>query len=301
MAERATALFPRGTQIGSYIIGDLLIAPSPNSYVFNATSTTAPGKFVFKYIRPGVLKEHVQGELYANETLSACPNAVVGFDFVEVAGSVGYFMDEFTRQDLLFFIQANQLDENAVRSLSFRIIQALAYMHRIHFVHRDLKPDNIFLHGDGLVPLSFLADFGLAKQHAEGELLYDGVGSKPYCAPEVFSGAGHNEAVDMWAFGVLLFVMITRSMPFRSADREWELFLWEINQGAYYDDTLDQVGASDELCELIANLIKPCPAERWTAEQVMAHPFYASEMREAMDGVKQGVAGITGALDVDFP
>lgn len=59
---------------------------------------------------------------------------------------------------------------------------------------------------------------------------------------------------------------------------------------------------SDHLCELIANLIRPNRAERWTAKQVMAHGFYTAETRDAMDDVKEEVAEISGSpLDLESP
>jgi serine/threonine protein kinase len=134
--------------------------------------------------------------------LSRCPNAAIGFDFCEIEGSIGYFMSQYTRQDLLFIQASNRL-----------------------YVHRDVKPDYTF------VPLSFIGHFGLAKQHAEGELLYNFVGSKPYSAPEIFSGVAGDESVDMRAFGILLFLMITGFMPFSDSDKQWELFILEVNEG----------------------------------------------------------------------
>jgi serine/threonine protein kinase len=139
---------PYGAEINGYRIGDLLAPPTDNSYVYDASSLRSAGKFAFKWVRPTVARHLVESEIQVNQAMAQCPNAVVGFDFCEVAGSVGYFMDKFTGGDLLDYVINSTLDKQMIIPMSYRVLVTLNYMHTIGFAHRDVKLENIFLTGD---------------------------------------------------------------------------------------------------------------------------------------------------------
>jgi serine/threonine protein kinase len=230
--------------------------------------------------------------------MCACPNAVVGFDFCEVADSVGYFMDKFTGGDLLDYIINHQLNESMIVPMAHRVLEALAYMHESGFAHRDVKPDNIFLTGDGDIPETYLGDFGLSmwRNAAAGEFFTEHVGSKPYGAPELFSAQFYDESIDIWAFGVTLYVMFARQMPFPDAVNEPDDFMYMVQTGDFNIDDLITLGASELLADLISGCLRVNPAERLTARQALDHPFFAQEggMEEA---TKQEIGYFDVAID----
>merc|ERR1711871_835852 len=92
------------------------------------------------------------------------------------------------------------------------VVCALGHMHTRKIIYRDLKPENILLDDKGYPKL---VDMGLAKFVA-GKT-YTTCGTPDYFAPEMISGIGHNHAVDWWAFGVLLFELMTDTTPFKGA------------------------------------------------------------------------------------
>jgi serine/threonine protein kinase len=262
--------------IGNYVLGEPLTVRTPQPLVFHATSATGD-RVVFKCIRPTFSPDDVAHELEANRSLSLCPNVVAGFDFTEIEGYKGFFMPLCTRGDLFDYLTTSRLDENAVRTISFRVLQAVAYMHSRGFVHRDLRPENIFLSGDGPVPNAFLAGFGFTVPRPSGELLIQEVGAPPYRAPEIFQRTGYDESVDMWAFGVLLFVITTAKFPFPGQSGDREALVGAIGRGDYAVHFLREQGASDDLMDLIGCLIRVNREERPTAEQALQHRFYAPE------------------------
>ena len=282
-------LFPNGCYIGAYKIEGLLVQPTTCSYVFSCTNMDDGGKYVFKYIRPTMSAKQVFNEIEMNQTLQHCPNVVIGFDFVEVYGSFGYFMDRYTG-DLLDFVRCNTLQEENVKNMSFRILEALQYMHAAGFVHRDLKLENILLNGQGGEPDTYLADFGLSTKRVAGEYLTQPVGTRAYLAPELLQRpCQYTEAVDMWAFGVTIYAMLTGKMPFPDANKDWTGFIYAISSGVYNENLLTECGCSDVVCDLVHKLLCADPVMRLTSSEAMRHPFYKS-LVDIEEGIKNNVS-----------
>jgi serine/threonine protein kinase len=260
--------------IQGYVIGEVFM-PTANSTLYHASllhppDTGEPNKFAFKYIHPTVSQTLVDGECESNQALRHCPNLIVGTDFVTVEGSVGYFMRKCVRGDLLDFILANDLDEPSVAQMSFRIVEALAFMHDLGWAHRDIKPDNIFLDGSEKVPDTFLADLGFA---AVGPFEAP-LGSHSYEAPELLEAAPYDTAVDIWAFGVVIFAMLAGCMPFPDPEEEWEEFSSRVVAGQWDDEWLAVKNVSDHAYDLIGRCLSVDPAARPTARDLLVHPFF---------------------------
>ncbi|KAL5106138.1 Ribosomal protein S6 kinase alpha-3 [Taenia crassiceps] len=113
----------------------------------------------------------------------------------------------FTEQDVMFYLA--------------EIAVAIGHLHKLGIVYRDLKPENILLTEEGHIKLT---DFGLSK-----EALYDGMdgsksysfcGTVEYMAPEIVTRRGHGPAADWWSFGVLMYEMLTGTLPFHGASKK---------------------------------------------------------------------------------
>lgn len=121
-------------------------------------------------------------------------------------GSIGSFLRKYGR-----------MGEGDARYLARHVIEGLCYVHERGVVHRDLKPDNIFMQNSHFPSLACIGDFG-----ASGFLLPDGLlaetnwrlGTANYIAPEVIRGERYGTAIDMWALGVSIFKMLSDSHPF---------------------------------------------------------------------------------------
>lgn len=95
-----------------------------------------------------------------------------------------------------------------------QILQGVAFVHGMGICHRDLKLENVLLHSDGTVKI---ADFGMSKDFSQSIVnTRSRIGTLAYLAPELFEGAGGYapEPVDVWALGVMLFVMTVGDYPF---------------------------------------------------------------------------------------
>ena len=105
------------------------------------------------------------------------------------------------------------LEEKEVLKIFYQVCSALSYCHHdLKMLHRDLKPQNIFLTADGDVKLG---DFGLAKcVEATCALAQTQCGTPVYMSPELCMGDSYNRAADVWALGCVLYELMTRQLPY---------------------------------------------------------------------------------------
>jgi len=189
----------------------------------------------------------------------------------------------FDTEDILFIVmelmEGGELYEEIVKRKTFteqdaseivrQLTEALAYLHEKGIVHRDLKLENLLLKKKNTLEIK-LADFGLSKLYS-GQALQTACGTPFYVAPDVLLGTGYGPAVDMWSVGVLLYVLLSGRLPF-AADSDAELFRLIIAGNLVWKSPqFDTVTA--EAKDLITKLINVVPEERWTAKQVLDHPW----------------------------
>ena len=175
---------------------------------------------------PGLVSRFFQEAKAVNEIRH--PNIVDISDFGHTSDGIVYFVMELMEgQSLRDRITAGgPMPIAQVVATSRQVIDALAAAHRMGIIHRDLKPDNIFLVSDAQVPGGFRAklfDFGVAKllgdkQKQVGHKTIDGavVGTPFYMSPEQALCQDVGVAADIYAMGVVLYEMVTGSVPFRS-------------------------------------------------------------------------------------
>ncbi|XP_062916525.1 ribosomal protein S6 kinase alpha-6 isoform X1 [Mobula hypostoma] len=165
----------------------------------------------------------------------------------------------FTEEDVKFYLAELAL--------------ALDHLHSLGIVYRDLKPENILLDEGGHIKLT---DFGLSKESVDQEKkAYSFCGTVEYMAPEVVNRRGHTQSADWWSFGVLMFEMLTGTLPFQGKDR---------------NDTMNMIlkaklgmpqFLSPEAQSLLRTLFKRNPGNRLGAgpdgvEEIKRHPFFAT-------------------------
>ncbi|EWM21146.1 protein serine threonine kinase [Nannochloropsis gaditana] len=133
---------------------------------------------------------------------------------------------EYARGTELFdsILQKKRYTEEEARPIFVQVAHALAYLHRLHIVHRDVKPENVILldalSPEGFYPFAKLLDFGLSKMigQDDGSAARTFVGTPCYLAPEVEAraygrGGGYGTKVDCWSLGAVLYVMLVARFP----------------------------------------------------------------------------------------
>lgn len=154
----------------------------------------------------------------------------------------------------------------------YETCDALDYLHTLpeKIIHRDIKPENILFDKDRHVKL---ADFGWSNLMGGLALRSTPCGTPDYLAPEMVRNEGHNESLDMWEMGVLLYEMVVGKSPFgaRSADQTYEN-ICKCDLRFPPDIDLDAKDCITHLCKIDPN-------ERLTAKQAKNHAFVARNYR----------------------
>ncbi|KAF7359999.1 hypothetical protein MVEN_00727200 [Mycena venus] len=177
-----------------------------------------------------------------------------------------YLQCEYRKQrcDGRYSSSRSGLPEIACRDIMYQLCQAMAYVHRLGIVHRNLKLDNIFLTGD-TIPFIKVAGFGLAARlPADGGFLTEVCGSIDHMPPEMrrdsSSELGYDSRADSWAAGVLMIEMLLLDNAYvtRRSFPEFEIpaFRWE--------ELRTEVRLSADGTELLKALLSPDPILRYT-------------------------------------
>ncbi|KAF8344980.1 Pkinase-domain-containing protein [Amanita rubescens] len=150
------------------------------------------------------------------------------------------------------------------------ILDGVHYLHEHDIVHCDLKPENVLFRTKDADSDIVIVDFGIAKHlHSPEERLYNLAGSLGYVAPEVLNRSGHGKPVDIWAIGVITYVLLCGYSPFRSDDVK--ALIKETTEGKieFHERYWQNVSARAK--DFIKALLNPDQAKRPTAEEALKH------------------------------
>ncbi|XP_023218538.1 serine/threonine-protein kinase DCLK1-like [Centruroides sculpturatus] len=212
-------------------------------YIFRGTKLEYALKIIDKAKCKG--KEHMITSEVAILRRVKHPNIVqlLGeFDF----GNELYLVMELVKGGDLFdaIATATKYTERDASGMVYNLGSALRYLHSLNIVHRDIKPENLLVmeHEDGSKSLK-LGDFGLAVEATEP--LYTVCGTPTYVAPEILAETGYGLKVDVWAAGVITYILLCGFPPF--------------------------------FRELITQMLQLHPDRRYSATQVLEHPWVAED------------------------
>ncbi|CAL8281037.1 unnamed protein product, partial [Arctogadus glacialis] len=205
------------------------------------------------------------------------PNVVLLIEEVDTYSELYLVMELVKGGDLFDAITStNRYTERDASGMLYNLANAIKYLHSLNIVHRDIKPENLLVyeHADGSKSLK-LGDFGLATV-VEGPL-YTVCGTPTYVAPEIIAETGYGLKVDIWAAGVITFILLCGFPPFRGSIEDQEILFDQILMGQlefplpYWDHV------SDTAKELIRSMLEVESEQRYTALQVLEHPWVTDE------------------------
>lgn len=141
------------------------------------------------------------------------PNIVKLIEAVETEERLFLIMEHIEGLDMYDYLKYHGcMGEREAQGIFRQVVSAIEYCHQKGIAHRDLKPENILLDSAGHVKV---IDFGLGTDII-GCQLHTFCGTVPYAAPELFLSQGYEgRKADVWSLGVVLYTMLTETLPFR--------------------------------------------------------------------------------------
>ncbi|XP_056432563.1 calcium/calmodulin-dependent protein kinase type II subunit gamma isoform X7 [Gadus chalcogrammus] len=153
-----------------------------------------------------------------------------------------------------------------------QILESVNHIHQHDIVHRDLKPENLLLASKMKGAAVKLADFGLAIEVQGDQQAWFGFAGTPgYLSPEVLRKDPYGKPVDIWACGVILYILLVGYPPFWDEDQH-KLYQ-QIKAGAYDFPSPEWDTVTPEAKNLINQMLTINPAKRITSEQALKHPW----------------------------
>ena len=161
-----------------------------------------------------------------------------------------------------------RLDQKTAAQYMREIISAVKYLHTRNppIIHRDIKPENILLDSDGRCKL---ADFGWSNFEEKNKQRETYCGTPEYLAPEMINKSGHDETVDIWSLGVLLFELLTGKTPFNFKGDRNQLYNSIKTLKINWTDDFPPLAK-----DLISKILRLKPSDRLSLDQISKHPWF---------------------------
>ncbi|XP_069778118.1 serine/threonine-protein kinase H1-like isoform X1 [Narcine bancroftii] len=163
-------------------------------------------------------------------------------------------------------------ERDATRVLQM-VLDGIKYLHTLGITHRDLKPENLLYYHPGSDSKILVTDFGLANSGNKGGdwSMRTTCGTPEYIAPEILLRKPYSNAVDMWALGVISYILLSGTMPFEDENRTRLYRMILECKYSYVGEPWPNV--SNLAKDFIDRLITIEPSERMAAAQALKHPW----------------------------
>jgi serine/threonine protein kinase len=258
------------------------IARGKYGVVFKATSKKTKEEVAVKVmLKKGNKKDDVEREVQVLKKLTH-PN-ILGFHDYEECGAEYVLVMELLHGGELFdyLTQKDFLNEGEATDYMKQILEGMAYTHSQKIVHLDLKPENIVLKDRTAKQLKVI-DFGTAQDLSINPKPTVMVGTPEFIAPEVLNLEPCGVEADMWAIGVVAYVMLTGMSPFLG-DNDMET-IQNISAGEYeFPDPCPEDGyedISDLAKQFIESLLLFQPKKRLSANDCLSHLWITTMTEE---------------------
>jgi serum/glucocorticoid-regulated kinase 2 len=202
---------------------------------------------------------------------------IVSMDYVFQNDSRIFFLMDFIEGGELFrhLVKIRRFPEEQAQFMIAQVIIALGHLHEKEIIYRDLKPENVLFNKDGYL---LLADFGLATKLNKNKLAKSFCGTAEYLAPEMLKSEGHDQTVDIWTIGILLYEMLVGIPPFFHKNKHQMFYLIQEASVTFPDPVKHKISVSAKAQDLINKLLAKNKKNRLGAtggwKEILAHPFF---------------------------
>ena len=201
------------------------------------------------------------------------PNLVRILGHYEALDYVFLSMEYGEKGNLLSYVQRySALHEPLARVWLKQIIKGVSHMHSLGISHRDLKLENIIIFGDGSVKVT---DFGFSRRVYGYSETY--CGSKSYSTPEILMGKSYTPfKADVWSIGVIGFILVTDTMPFRENVPNKEIVKAQKNRDYRYPK---KIALSQDCMSTMDEMMTFEPSYRPAIWQCLSLPFFSADRK----------------------
>ena len=189
------------------------------------------------------------------------PNIITCYEVFEIDDYV-FFVLEFAPKGNLY--EKNFTEEN-VKQIIIQLVSALNYCHKKGIIHRDIKPENVVMFKNGLIKL---IDFGWACEYDQHDPPTEGAGTRIYNSPEMIRGEEYDFSYDVWQVGVLIYELLTQSLPF-DGEKTKDVKKSILRCKPDYPEFL-----SDEVVDLLKRILTRHKEERISLNDILKHPWF---------------------------
>ena len=225
------------------------------------------------------------------------PNIIQLYDVFENENYIYIIMEYCAGGDLFSYIEKRgfRLPETRAAEIIHKLSTAVFFLHEYGVVHRDLKPENILMTDNSSNADIRLVDFGLGKIIGPGEMCTDPFGTFSYVAPEVLKEKPYSFKVDLFAIGIIAYLLVAGFLPFDHETSEKE-----IARQTVYEPTPFPISVwkniSNEARMFVDNLLQKNPEKRMSIQEVLQHKWLQKfNAKEIISFKKRNETDLSGA------
>ncbi|XP_043277827.1 death-associated protein kinase 1-like isoform X2 [Venturia canescens] len=206
------------------------------------------------------------------------PNIVSLHKVIDTGKTVVLLLELITGGELFHWTPSNEAEAaHVVR----QVLMALSHLHSHQVAHLDIKPENILLSTPPPMPSIKLIDLGLSHRLVPGSEHRALFGTPEFVAPEIVNYEPLSLGTDLWAVGVLTYILLSGASPFLGEDKQ-ETYANVAACQYQFDD--EYFGAVTEIAkDFIRSLLIKDPKERGSAESCLEHPWILTELETSQD------------------
>ena len=225
------------------------------------------------------------------------PNIIQLYDVFENENYIYIIMEYCAGGDLFSYIEKRgfRLPETRAAEIIHKLSTAVFFLHEYGVVHRDLKPENILMTDNSSTADIRLVDFGLGKIIGPGEMCTDPFGTFSYVAPEVLKEKPYSFKVDLFAIGIISYLLVAGFLPFDHESSEKEIARQTVYEPTPFPNSIWK-NISVEARMFVDNLLQKNPDKRMGIQQVLQHKWLQKfNSKESSSFKKRNDRELTGA------
>ena len=225
------------------------------------------------------------------------PNIIQLYDVFENEETIYIIMEYCEGGDLFSYIEKRgfRLPEKRAAEIIHKLCTSVYFLHQYGIVHRDLKPENILMTDDTDTADIRLVDFGLGKIIGPGEYCTDPFGTFSYVAPEILQEKPYRFKVDLFAIGIITYLLVAGFLPFDHETSEKEIARQTVYEPTPFPPSIWKT-ISVEAKMFVDNLLSKNPDDRMNIEEVLQHKWLQkNDSKENQVFKRRNSANLSGA------